>query len=73
MQGRIDILPYTPTDWSAVWSVIEPVFRQGETYSFAPDIGEDDARRVWIDVPATTFVAKDATDRVLGICFIKPT
>ena len=68
----ISISRYASVDWPAIWSVIEPVFRAGETYSFAPDISETDASRIWIDAPLATFVAKDETGAVLGTYFIKP-
>jgi len=68
----IDIRSFEPADWAAVWSIMEPVFRQGETYSFARDIAEEEARRVWIEVPTATFVAKNEAGVALGTYFIKP-
>lgn len=47
---------FRPDDWGAVWQMLEPVFRAGETYVYSPDITEEEARRVWIDAPAATFV-----------------
>ena len=58
-------------DWQAVWAVLEPVFRAGETYSFAPDISAEEARHVWLEVPAATFVAADTAGTILGTYFIK--
>jgi ribosomal protein S18 acetylase RimI-like enzyme len=48
------------------------VFRAGDTYSFAADIAEADARRAWIDVPAVTFVAVAPDGQVLGSYYLKP-
>jgi len=59
-------------DWTEIWAVLEPVFRAGETYSFARDISEDDARNAWINVPAMTFVATDDAGQVLGSYYLKP-
>jgi L-amino acid N-acyltransferase YncA len=63
---------FEPPDWPSVWRIIEPVFRAGETYAFSPDITEPEARRVWIEAPAATYVALNADDEVLGTYYIKP-
>lgn len=67
-----NIRRFEPADWPAVWSIIEPVFRAGETYAYARDIGEDEARGEWIDKPRATYVATDDAGAILGSYFIKP-
>jgi hypothetical protein len=52
-------------DWPAAWAIIEPVFRAGRTYVYPPEITEEEARRVWVDVPAATYVAEDEGE-ILG-------
>jgi hypothetical protein len=47
---------YVDQDWIQVWAIIEPVFRAGETYAFSPNITEQEARHVWIEIPEITFV-----------------
>jgi len=59
-------------DWPALWQVLEPVFRAGETYAFDPHMTEDEARRVWMDVPLRTYVAEDENSTVLGTYYLKP-
>lgn len=59
-------------EWPPVWKLIEPVFRAGETYAFSPDISEDEARKVWLEAPTATYVAKDSAGNILGTYFIKP-
>lgn len=68
----IRIRPFESRDWPEVWRILEPVFRAGETYSFDPAISEADARAVWIDAPAATFVAEDERGELLGTYFLKP-
>jgi ribosomal protein S18 acetylase RimI-like enzyme len=68
----VTIRPIRETDWPALWSVMEPVFRAGETYVFAPDITEAEAHRIWIETPAETFVAVDEAGRILGTYYLKP-
>ena len=50
---------YRAEDWASVWSILEPVFRAGETYAYPRDITEGDARRTWTSSPKEVFVAED--------------
>ena len=68
----IAIRPLAALDWAAAWQIIEPVFRAGETYAFAPDITEAEAHKVWVEIPAATFIAEDEQNRILGTYYIKP-
>ena len=71
--GRmIKIRPFDERDWAATWRMIEPVFRAGETYAFSPDITEEEAHKVWIEIPSASFVAVDEDHHVCGTYFIKP-
>ena len=53
----IEVRPFQDDDWPALWRVLEPVFRAGETYPYPPDLSAQEARRLWIDVPQTTYLA----------------
>ena len=68
----IKIRPFKEEDWAAAWHIIEPVFRAGATYAFAPDITEAEAHRVWVELPTATFIAADEDGTVLGTYYIKP-
>lgn len=68
----IEIRPATALDWPALWTVLEPVFRAGEIYAYARDIGSEAAREAWLDAPTATLVAVDAGGAVVGSYFIKP-
>ncbi len=57
-------------DWPAIWSILEPVFRAGETYAIDRDISEDAARALWISAPRATYVA-EAEGEILGTYYIK--
>lgn len=59
----------TSSDWPAIWALLEPVFRAGETYAVARDISEDAARTMWMDAPAATYVWDDGA--ILGTYYIK--
>lgn len=62
-----------PDDWPALWSILEPVARAGETYCWDMSMDEDAGRREWLPGPSgpdpslTVLVAVDGrADRVVG-------
>jgi ribosomal protein S18 acetylase RimI-like enzyme len=59
-------------DWPALWAVLEPTFRRGDTYTYPPDVSEDTARHSWTKVPTLTFVACNEEGTVLGTYVIRP-
>ena len=65
----VTIRPFQSSDWPAVWAVLEPIFRAGETYAYPTDIPEAEARAVWIDKPLATFVA-EAGGELLGTYYM---
>lgn len=67
----IFIRPYQPADWQAVWDILQPVFRAGDTYSFPRDITSDQARQAWVHAPAQTFVAVGEDNKILGTYYLK--
>jgi ribosomal protein S18 acetylase RimI-like enzyme len=67
-----EIRPYRPEDWPALWAVLAPVFRAGETYAVDPEITEEAARRYWTEAPEACFVAIGAEGALLGTYYLKP-
>ncbi|MCX7893367.1 MAG: GNAT family N-acetyltransferase [Burkholderiales bacterium] len=67
----LSIREATDDDWPGVWAILEPEFRAGETYSFARDISEAEARRVWLELPAKTFVCVDGGGHILGTYYLR--
>nr|WP_268821581.1 N-acetyltransferase [Octadecabacter dasysiphoniae] len=61
----------TQGDWPAIWTILEPVFRAGETYAVDRDISEQAAKAVWMDAPVDTFIYVGDADEVLGTYYIK--
>lgn len=68
----ISLRQATAPDWPALWQIIEPVFRAGETYAISPDIQESSARQLWLDAPTATFIAENENGDALGTYYIKP-
>ena len=48
-RSPLQIRPYEPPDWPAVWPLLEPVFRAGETFPHDPAISEAEAHS-WPEV-----------------------
>jgi len=53
----MDIKEAMPDDADAIWRVIEPVIRAGETYALPRDMSRHDALAYWTGADRTTFVA----------------
>lgn len=58
-------------DWPQVWSLLEPVFREGETYAYPVDINEQSAHYSWVELPSVTYVA-EVDGVVSGTYYLKP-
>ena len=56
-------------DQDAVWQMLEPVFRAGDTYTIDSDITRDAALGYWFGPERTVFVAEDA-GQILGTYYI---
>src|SRR5215471_7905698 len=54
------IRPATNTDADAVWSMLEPVLRAGETYALPRDLSRAEALGYWNSPGHDVFVAEDA-------------
>ncbi|MFV0410864.1 MAG: GNAT family N-acetyltransferase [Paracoccus sp. (in: a-proteobacteria)] len=65
MRGALTIRPAGLGDHDAVWRVLEPVYRAGETYCIDRDIGREAALADWFAAPFTVFVA-EKDGQVLG-------
>ena len=65
------IRKYRKSDWIEVWQIIEKVFREGETYAYPPEISEEDAHKVWIELPKETYVAIGKDSKIHGTYYIK--
>jgi hypothetical protein len=62
----LQIRPYEPADWPAVWALLEPVFRAGETFTHDPAITEAEAQLSWVEQSQAVMVAVDAAGAVVG-------
>ena len=66
-----DIRPARPEDWPGLWEIFRLAVEKGDTYPYAMNTDEEEARRLWLDVPQATYAAADG-DRVRGTYILKP-
>lgn len=59
-----------PNDKDAIWAILEPVIRAGETYTLPRDMGCEAALAFWFSGGHEVFVAEDE-GRVVGTYFLR--
>ena len=65
----VAIRPATTADWPAIWAILAPVFRAGDTYTIDPDISEADAERYWMATGRPYVAERDGA--ILGTFYIR--
>ena len=60
----------TADDSKAIWSILEPAFRPGDTYTVSHDISEADAIAYWCAPAHEVFLAQDG-NQVVGTYFLQ--
>jgi L-amino acid N-acyltransferase YncA len=64
------IHPATESDRDAIWAILEPMIRSGETYTLPRDMSKEQALEYWFAADKETFVWKE-NGAVLGTYFLK--
>ena len=60
-------------DWPGIWLFLEQIVRAADTYTWAPDISEEDARMQWlVPTPWRVFVAVAPDGAILGTAKLGP-
>ena len=65
------IRPARQHDAGAIWSILEPIVRAGDTYAFDPQMSEADALAYWMGPDKETFVADDE-GAIVGTYYMRP-
>lgn len=65
------IRPATAEDRAAIWAIVGPVIRTGETYALDPQMSEAEVLAYWLGTEKETFVA-EADGEILGTYYIRP-
>ena len=64
------VRPATDSDREAIWAVLEPMIRAGETYPLPRDMSKDEALAWWFSPEKEPFVWEE-NGAVLGTYFLK--
>ena len=65
----LTIRPANCDDQDAIWAILEPVIRAGETYALPRDMSRDQALTYWLSSSHEVFVAED-DQNVIGTYFL---
>ncbi|MGP9819685.1 GNAT family N-acetyltransferase [Salinarimonas sp. NSM] len=58
-------------DADALWRILAPMIRAGDTYTLDRDMGRADALSYWLAPAHATFVAQDEAGAVLGTYYLR--
>lgn len=58
-------------DWAAIWRIIEPVVRAGETFALDREMNEESAREHWFGADKRVFVAQADDGEILGTYYMR--
>ena len=70
MNPDLALRPATPADADAVWAILEPTIRAGETYALPRDLPREAAIAYWLGDDRETFVA-EAGGEILGTYYLR--
>ncbi len=62
------IRPAASGDENAIWAIMEPIIRAGETYSLPRDMDKESALAYWLSAEREVFVAEDNGEIVGTYC-----
>lgn len=60
-----------PDDHDAIWQILEPIIRAGETYPLPRDMSRSDALAYWVAPARKSFVAQKG-DTIMGTYYMRP-
>ena len=66
----MNVRPATPADDDAIWRILEPTFRAGETYPIPRDVTRADALAYWRTDGHAVFVAEDGGN-IIGTYYLR--
>jgi ribosomal protein S18 acetylase RimI-like enzyme len=70
-EAEVSIRTAGKSDAAAIWTILEPVFRAGETYPLPREISETDALAFWMANGHEVFIAQDKQGQMLGTYFLR--
>jgi ribosomal protein S18 acetylase RimI-like enzyme len=70
MTSALAIRPATPADDDAIWAILQPTFRAGETYPIPRDVDRAGALAYWHSPGHAVFVA-EAAGKTVGTYYLR--
>jgi ribosomal protein S18 acetylase RimI-like enzyme len=70
MTAALNVRPAVPANDDAIWAILEPAFRAGETYPIPRDISRSEALAYWRTPEHSVFVAED-DGRIVGTYYLR--
>jgi len=67
----LNIRPARPEHSDAIWAILEPVIRAGDTYTLPPNMSREEALAYWFSPGHKTFIA-EADGQIVGTYYIRP-
>jgi ribosomal protein S18 acetylase RimI-like enzyme len=64
------VRPAADRDREAIWRILEPVIRAGETYALPPQMPQDEALAYWLASAHEVFVADDSGE-IVGTYYLR--
>lgn len=61
----------TSADHDAIWRILEPVIRAGETYALPRGMTREDALAYWLGADRITFVATTEDGQIIGTYYLR--
>lgn len=58
------------SDFDEIWSIIQPIVASGETYAYPRNMAQEEAMRVWLELPRKTYVVEEDA-KIYGTYHIK--
>jgi len=69
--SAVTIEPAGADDAAAIWTILAPVIRAGETYALPQDMTREEALAYWLGPDRQTFVARGDDGLVLGTYYLR--
>lgn len=69
--STVTIEPAGADDAAAIWTILAPVIRAGETYALPQDMTREEALAYWLGADRQTFVARGDDGLVLGTYYLR--
>ena len=70
MSADWNIRPAAEKDWPGIWAIFREVISHGDTYTYAPDFTEAQAKHIWVEHDCHPYVVTHG-DRIVGTFTIR--